>query len=193
VAARGMNDPRFAVPRGQDEARRALGLPAGPPVVVVSGGGWGVGDLEGAVDAALAVADAVVVVMCGRNDALRARMETAYGGEERVRLLGFTSEVPDLFAAADVLIHSTAGLTVLEAGVRGCAVISYGWGRGHIRANNRAYERFGLARVARSRVELAGALRAALADDRRPDPAFAALPSAADAILGLVGPGDGRR
>ena len=34
-------------------ARRALGLPARRPVVVVSGGGWAVGDLEGAVEAAL--------------------------------------------------------------------------------------------------------------------------------------------
>ena len=57
----------------------------------------------------------------------------------------------DWLAAADVLVHSTAGLTVIEAIMRGCAVISYGWGRGHIRANNRAYLSFGLADVATTR------------------------------------------
>ena len=65
----------------------------------------------------------------------------------------------DLLAAADVLVHSTAGLTVLEAQIRGTRVISYGWGRGHIRANNRAYERLGLAAVARTPEQLAAAIR----------------------------------
>ena len=67
-----------------------------------------------------------------------------------MRLLGFTDRMSDLLAAADALVHSTAGLTVLEAQIRGCPVISYGFEVGHIRANNRAYRRFGLARVATS-------------------------------------------
>ena len=32
--------------------------------------------------------------------------------------------------------------------MRGLPVISYGWGRGHIRVNNEAFARFGLAEVA---------------------------------------------
>ena len=62
-----------------------------------------------------------------------------------------------------MLIHSTAGLTVMEALVCGCSVISYGWGRGHIRANNAAFALHGMAQVARDRRELAAALAAALA------------------------------
>jgi hypothetical protein len=85
----------------------------------------------------------------------------------------------DLLAAADALVHSTAGLTVLEAQIRGCPVVSYGFAVGHVAANNRAYERFGLARVATSRGELAGALRGAMASAVEPDPAFATLPSPA--------------
>ena len=53
-------------------------------------------------------------------------------------------------AAGDALVHSTGGLTVLEAHVRGCPTISYGWGRGHIRVNNEAFRRFGIAEVAES-------------------------------------------
>lgn len=183
VAARGMNDPAFAVPRDRAAARVALGLPATGPIVVVSGGGWGVGDLAGAVATVLARDEVRVVVMCGHNAERRDRLAARFGTDDRVELLGFTDAVPELLAAADVLVHSTAGLTVLEAGVRGCQVISYGWGRGHIRANNRAYERFGLARVARDREQLAAALRAALAERREPDTGFAALPSAAELIL----------
>jgi processive 1,2-diacylglycerol beta-glucosyltransferase len=187
VAVRGLNDPRFAAPPTRTQGRRALGLPADGLVVVVSGGGWGIGDLAGAVEEALALGVARVVVMCGRNEQLRARLTARFGGEQRVVPIGFTTQVPELFAAADTLVHSTAGLTVLEAWVLGCPTISYGWGRGHIRANNRAYVRYGIADVARDRDELSGALRRALAAPRSPDPGFARLPVAADVVLELIG------
>src|SRR4051794_3596532 len=114
-------------------------------------------------------------------------MDTRYGFHPRVRVSGFTDHMNELFAAADVLVHSTAGLTVLEAYIRGCRVISYGWGIAHIKANNRAYERFGIARVAATRDELTTALRDALAHPRDDVSAsFAALPSAASAGLAAV-------
>ena len=128
--------------------------------------------------------------MCGRNELLRRRLAVRFGDVPQVTLLGFTTEVPSLFAAADALIHSTAGLTVLEAWAVGCPTISYGWGRGHIRANNRAYVRFGIADVARSREELACALRRALAQRGSPVAAFARLPLAADVVLGILPGGD---
>jgi UDP-N-acetylglucosamine:LPS N-acetylglucosamine transferase len=108
----------------------------------------------------------------------------SFGSEERVHVSGFTDKMSELFAAADVLIHSTAGLTVLEAYIRGCRVISYGWGVAHIRANNRAFAEHGIARVAGTRAELATALREALAEEKvlRHDE-FAALPSAASVVL----------
>ncbi len=189
VAARGMNDPRFANPPSQAQGRRTLGLPADGKLVVVSGGGWGVGDVEGAIATALALDDTHVAVMCGRNEDLRRRLAVRFGRVPRVTLLGFTTEVPSLFAGADALIHSTAGLTVLEAWAVGCPTISYGWGRGHIRANNRAYARFGIADVAHDRDALAGALRRALAHRGSPVEAFAQLPVAADVVLELIGAG----
>jgi UDP-N-acetylglucosamine:LPS N-acetylglucosamine transferase len=189
VAARGMNDPRFATPPSREEGRRTLGLPAEGKLVVVSGGGWGVGDVEGAVATALALDGTHIVVMCGRNEPLRRRLAVRFGAVSRVTLLGFTTEVPSLFAGADALIHSTAGLTVLEAWAVGCPTISYGWGRGHIRANNRAYVRFGIADVAKDRDALAVSLRRALARRASPVEAFARLPLAADVVLDLC---DGR-
>lgn len=183
ITVRGLSDPRFDRARDRAEARRALDLPADDEIVVVSGGGWGVGDLAGAIDEALALQETFVVVLAGRNDGLRATLDERYGDEARVRVLGFTTEIPDLFAAADALVHSTAGLTVLEAIVRGCPPISYGWGRGHIRANNRAYKRFGLAAVAADRTALRAELRRALAQRQEPDAGYARLPSAASVVL----------
>lgn len=182
---RGLTSPGFTDPPDAEAGRRAFELPDGVPVAVVSGGGWAVGDLGGAVDEALAADPRLhVVVLCGRNDDVYQAMAGRYGHEPRVRVSGFTDRMNELFAAADVLIHSTAGLTVLEAHIRGCRVISYGWGIAHIRANNEAFERYGIARVARDRGELAAALRTALGEPKTDTHArFAALPSAASAVL----------
>ena len=69
----------------------------------------------------------------------------------------------------------------------GTWAISYGWGVAHIRLNNRAYARFGLADVAGS-PEAGSAPRwtGRLAAPRPRDHSFAALPSAADEVLALL-------
>ena len=195
LPARGMTDARFYEPRDQAEARRELGLPREGPVVVVSGGGWAVGDLEGAAEEALRLDGSTVVCLCGRNDRLRAALTSHFAAQPRVMVEGFSERMPDWFAAADLLIHSTAGLTVLEAIMSGCAVVSYGWGVGHIRANNEAFLRFGLAEVADSRAELGPAMRRALASKPAPDRSLAELPSAAAAVIRLADRelGDGGR
>ena len=180
---RGLTDERFYEPYDQAAARRDLDLPAAGPVLIVSGGGWAVGDLEGAAEEALKISGATVVCLCGRNDELREELASHFSGEPRIVVRGFTDRMPDWFAAADVLIHSTAGLTVLEALMRGCGVVSYGWGLGHVRVNNEAFTRYGLAEVAGSRQELPGSLQRALAARPEPGDYFTRLPTAASAIL----------
>ncbi len=186
LVVHGLTRPEFARPCDPLVARAALGLPSDGKVVLVSGGGWGVGDLESAVDAALALPGVVVACLCGRNESLRARLLERYAGEERVRVVGFTEHMSEWLAAGDALVHSTGGLTVLEAYVRGCPTISYGWGRGHIRANNAAFRRYGIAEVVESERDLDRALRGALVARNAPGLALAALPSAASVVLALV-------
>ncbi len=183
---RGLTDERFYALPSQADARSELGLPAEGPMVIVSGGGWAVGDLEGAAEEALGIPASTVVCLCGRNDELRGELTRHFSGEERVRVEGFTDRMPDWFSAADVLVHSTAGLTVLEAIMAGCGVVSYGWGLGHVRVNNAAFERFGLAEVAANRDQLGDALVRALDASGTRDESFARLPSAASAVLGLA-------
>lgn len=183
---RGLVRPEFEAPPSRAAAREALGLPADAPVVVVSGGGWGVGRLEEAARAVLAIPGAVAVCLCGTNERVRARLSRAHAGDPRVRVEGFTTRMCEWLSAADALVHSTAGLTMLEAELCGTWPISFGWGVAHIRINNRAYARFGLATVARTREELSEALRTALAVPRERTWSAADLPSAADAVLELA-------
>ena len=127
----------FLEPRERGAARAALGLGGARRVVVVSGGGWGVGDLEGAVDELLSLADVTVICVAGRNEEARVRLAERYAPSDRVRVLGFTDRMPDLLAAADVLVHSTGGVTCLEAMARGCPVVSYGLPVGHAKLNTK--------------------------------------------------------
>ena len=189
---RGLSRPEFEHPPAAGEARAALGLPAVGAVVLVSGGGWGIGDLARAAEVALELPDATVICLCGSNDDLRARLARRFAGEPRVRLEGFTERMCEWLAAADVLVHSTAGLTVLEAQMCATWAISYGWGVAHIRANNRAYRRFGLADVAASPDELRAILRLRLAAPRAIARSFEQLPAAADTVLELIGTGRAR-
>jgi UDP-glucose 4-epimerase len=175
--------PAFLAARSREDARRSLGLPPTGQVIAVSGGGWGVGDLVGATRAALQVPDAIVLCLCGRNDDIRQRVAQRFPDEPRLRLMGFTDRMGDVLAAADALIHSSAGLTVLEAIIRGCPVISYGFGVGHVRASNHALERFGLAQVARKEQDLPAALIQALEHSPEPDNSFARRPSTASLIM----------
>lgn len=191
VAVRGLTDPSFYEPLDPATARSSLGLPAESPLITVSGGGWAVGDLGGATQAALDVPGANVVCLCGRNEEVRAAVEQRFAGEPRVLPWGFTERMSELLGASDVLIHSTAGLTVQEALMRGTRVVSYGWGIAHIRHNNLAYRRFGLARVATTPQELSQALAEALAEPRKPDTRYELFPEAADEVLGLASGGPG--
>ncbi|HEX6763286.1 MAG TPA: hypothetical protein VF094_10855 [Gaiellaceae bacterium] len=184
VAVRGLHDERFLDAPDPESARNSLGLPPGP-VIAASGGGWGVGDVEGAVRVALETPGATVLALAGRNERLLARLRTIPA--DRLRAMPFVDDVVTVLAATDVLIHSTAGLTIFEALLVGCRPISYGWSIGHVRVSERAFRSSGLAQVARSRGELRAAVASALTAERRPlAPVHARLPHAADLILGLI-------
>jgi UDP-N-acetylglucosamine:LPS N-acetylglucosamine transferase len=183
---RGLSRPEFTHPPSREAARTRLGLDPDPPLVLVSGGGWGIGDLERAARVALERPGVTVTCLCGSNAALRERLARTFAAEPRLRAEGFTDDMCAWLSAADVLVHSTAGLTVLEAQMCGTWAISYGWGIGHIRLNNRAYERFGLADVATSPDQLRAALERRLGAPRPRDHSFAMLPVAADEVLALA-------
>ncbi len=155
----------FLGPRCPLQARRALGLPEQGRMVVVSGGGWGVGDIQGAVGE-LARMEEVSSIVClaGRNEQLESKLRGAFVGEPRVTVYGFTDMMPQLLAAADVLVHSTGGVTCLEAKAAGTPVVSYGLPVGHARLNTRAMATLELLRLANNVDELREHVRASFAE-----------------------------
>jgi processive 1,2-diacylglycerol beta-glucosyltransferase len=166
----------FLEPRCPLQARRALGLPEDGRMVVVSGGGWGVGDVEGAVRELCRVGEvSSIVCLAGRNEQLHARLSTTFAKEPRVHVYGFTDAMPQLLAAADALVHSTGGVTCLEAKATGTPVVSYGLPVGHARLNTRAMADLELLRLANDTGELREHVQASFVEDlpapARSDPA----------------------
>jgi processive 1,2-diacylglycerol beta-glucosyltransferase len=154
----------FLEPRCPLEARRDLGLPAEGRMVVVSGGGWGVGDVEGAVRELCRVPEvSSIVCLAGRNEQLHERLSETFALEPRVHVLGFTDAMPELLAAADALVHSTGGVTCLEAKATGTPVVSYGLPVGHARLNTRAMADLALLRLANDTRELREHVQASFA------------------------------
>jgi processive 1,2-diacylglycerol beta-glucosyltransferase len=187
----------FLEPRCPLESRRALGLPAEGRMVVVSGGGWGVGDVEGAVRELCRVPGvSSIVCLAGRNEPLHARLSATFARESRVHVYGFTDAMPQMLAAADALVHSTGGVTCLEAKATGTPVVSYGLPVGHARLNTRAMAALQLLRLANDTSELREHVQASFAEEAPAESAPGAPacappapaeehPHAVDVVLGV--------
>ncbi|HEY7935315.1 MAG TPA: glycosyltransferase [Solirubrobacteraceae bacterium] len=156
----------FLEPRCPIDARRALGLAEQGRMVVVSGGGWGVGDVIGAVRELAQIPEvSSIVCLAGRNEQLHERLEQLFVDEPRVHVYGFTDKMPELLAAADALVHSTGGVTCLEAKATGTPVVSYGLPVGHARVNTRAMAQLDLLRLANDTSELREQVKASFATE----------------------------
>ena len=110
--------------------RAKLGLRAEGRMVLLVGGGDGMGPVEEtahAIDAALAdmPSPPQLVVVTGRNAALRERLETATW-HIPVRIEGFVRNMPEWMAAADVLLTKAGPGTITEGMLSGLPMILFG-------------------------------------------------------------------
>jgi processive 1,2-diacylglycerol beta-glucosyltransferase len=118
-------DPAFAAPFDRAEALAAHRLRADAPVVLVSAGAAGSTTARRVVEQLMGVRrDAQVVVVCGRNQALRRQVEALTARQaERFRVLGFTDRMPDLMRLATVFIGKPGGLTASECMAAGLPML----------------------------------------------------------------------
>ena len=115
-------------------------------VVLVSCGSMGLGAVVDAVGAALAAGPRChVVTVCGRNDALRSTLDARR--HDRLHVVGWTSDMASLVAAADVVVNNAGGLTAAEALAAGRALVMFKPLPGHGRDSAAALQRAGLAVV----------------------------------------------
>ncbi len=83
----------------------------------MTGGAWGLGDIAPGVEALVKLEPPVhVVAVCGKNARLEAELRSlAAAHSGRLTVYGYVSTMPELMAAANVVVTNGAGVTVLEA------------------------------------------------------------------------------
>jgi processive 1,2-diacylglycerol beta-glucosyltransferase len=120
-------DPVFAVPIDRAAARKHFSLDAEAPMLLVSAGGEGVGPIERVVRELLAMQKSwQIVAIAGKSEKTRNRLEALAkeagklpSGAPRLCPVGFTAEMDQYMAAADLLVGKAGGLTTSEALARG--------------------------------------------------------------------------
>lgn len=109
-------DPIFAEPVDPATVRRALGLHADRPTLLLSGGALGVGPTEIAVRRLMEFPPPVqCIVVCGRSQEMETRIrELTAGVRERFAVLGYTDRIHEFMRSADFFIGKPGGLTTSE-------------------------------------------------------------------------------
>jgi len=130
--------PRFEdVSATKAEVRKKLGLPVDATVALLMAGGEGGGKLlPTTLGLARAGLDFHLVVVTGRNAALRQKLnELAPSLPTPMTVLGFRNDVPELMRAADLLVTKAGPGTIAEASVAEVPVVVYDYVPGQERGN----------------------------------------------------------
>jgi processive 1,2-diacylglycerol beta-glucosyltransferase len=116
--------PAFSQRRPRAQCLASLGLAGERPLVVQLAGGFGVGPIAEIWKALLQLPQSLeLVVVAGRNETARRKLDAiAVPPRHRAKVIGFTTQIDELFAVADLLVSKPGGLTTSEALARGVAM-----------------------------------------------------------------------
>jgi 1,2-diacylglycerol 3-beta-galactosyltransferase len=155
--------PKFDDVTGtREELRANLNLPQQTPIVMLMAGGEGGGKL---LPTTLALAKARMpihlLVVCGRNEPLRMKLEElAQALPTPMTVLGFTNNIPEYFRAVDLLVTKAGPGSLAEANAAQLPVVVYDYVPGQERGNVDFVRYNGLGLVAlRGASEVVAAVR----------------------------------
>jgi processive 1,2-diacylglycerol beta-glucosyltransferase len=116
--------PAFSRLKPRQQCLQNQQLQGDRPVILQLSGGFGVGPVELLLKRLLEVTTPVeVVVVAGRNEELRRRLELVQPPpRHRLVVVGYTEHMDELMTAADVVVSKPGGLTTSEALACGAAM-----------------------------------------------------------------------
>lgn len=116
--------PVFRQPRERADVLSRHGLRGDRPIVLQLAGGFGVGPIEQLYRGLLEIdVPLEVIVVSGRNEELKRRLEqVAVPERHAAHVLGFTQQMDELMAVADLVVSKPGGLTTSETLARGVAM-----------------------------------------------------------------------
>jgi processive 1,2-diacylglycerol beta-glucosyltransferase len=118
-------DPLFAEKKDKSAMREKYGLDKDKLTIMVSAGGFGVGNIEHLLQALSELqTPSQILAICGRNEDLQKKLEKLAVeklNNERVtfRPIGFTREMDEYMSASDLIVGKPGGLTTSEALAKG--------------------------------------------------------------------------
>jgi processive 1,2-diacylglycerol beta-glucosyltransferase len=118
-------DPIFARPKNRLYCLMKHRFRHDLPLILQMAGGFGFGDVEDIFCSLQKIKTPVqICVVTGKNERLKHQLESIrdYSGHP-CRIIGFTREIDELMAAADIIVTKPGGLTTSEALARGCPLV----------------------------------------------------------------------
>ncbi|MBI3465494.1 MAG: UDP-N-acetylglucosamine--LPS N-acetylglucosamine transferase [Planctomycetes bacterium] len=108
--------PAFSRPKDRAECLARHSLSGDRPIVLQLAGGFGVGPIERLYHGLLAIEMPLeIIVVAGRNEELKRQLQTMSPPDRhRTHVLGFTDQMDELLAVADVVVSKPGGLTTSE-------------------------------------------------------------------------------
>lgn len=100
-----------------EEAKKRQGIRPDQKHLLMMCGSMGCGPIKELAEelAECLPEDAVMTVICGSNESLYKKLMRRLGDDERIRVLGFTSQVSELMDSADLYLTKAGGLSTSEA------------------------------------------------------------------------------
>ncbi len=114
-------DPIFAEQKDKTEMREKYDLATDKLTILVSAGGFGVGNIEHLLIALSELqTPAQILAICGRNEELKAKLDALAAEKLNNRTvvfkpIGYTTQMDELMSAADLIVGKPGGLTTSEA------------------------------------------------------------------------------
>jgi processive 1,2-diacylglycerol beta-glucosyltransferase len=118
-------DPVFAKEKDRASCRVKHGLVVNRPMVLQMAGGFGIGSVEriyrSICDAQIPLQ---ICVVAGKNQSVAECLRgIEIPSQHQAKIIGFTREIDELLAAADVIVSKPGGLTTSESLSRGCPMV----------------------------------------------------------------------
>src|SRR3954454_10209887 len=116
--------PLFSREKKREQCLKNQGLKGDRPIVLQLSGGFGVGPIEKLFRGLLDVQSPLqVVAVAGKNEDAKKQLQAIRPpARHRAKILGFTDQIDELMACADIVLSKPGGLTTSEVLARGAAM-----------------------------------------------------------------------
>ena len=109
--------------------------------------------------------DTQVVAICGKNRALKNKLEIDYAEQEMVKILGYTENMREWMQTADVLITKAGGVTISEALASNIPLILFNPVPGQETENALYFRKNGMAKITKNLEEVLDCLEELFFED----------------------------